>query len=98
PAGRFPYSADWGIPEIAVPAGFNQVVYETRYALSANKTNYNSITGNVRSLLPYPLPISIAFWAGPGEEPILLKVASAYEAATKHRVPPRSFGPLPGEP
>jgi hypothetical protein len=34
------------------------------------------------------------FWAGPGEEPALLKVASAYEAATHHRVAPAGFGPL----
>ena len=44
------------------------------------------------------LPIGMAFWAGPGEEGTILKAASAYEAATKHRRPPRAFGPLPGEP
>ena len=32
------------------------------------------------------------------EEATLLKAASAYEAATKHRRPPAAFGPLPGEP
>jgi hypothetical protein len=38
------------------------------------------------------------FWAGPGEEPTILKVASAYEAATHHRTPPPGFGPLPSFP
>jgi hypothetical protein len=38
------------------------------------------------------------FWAGPGNDPEVIKVASAYEAATHHRVPPPAFGPLPGEP
>jgi len=98
PSGRFPYSADWGIPEIAVPAGFNQVVYEPEFALNADKTNYNSVTGKLRTSLPHPLPISIAFWAGPGDEPTLIKVASAYEAATKHRKPPANFVPLPRKP
>jgi Asp-tRNA(Asn)/Glu-tRNA(Gln) amidotransferase A subunit family amidase len=44
------------------------------------------------------LPISLSFWAGPGEEGTILKAASAYEAATKHRRPPPAFGPLRGEP
>ncbi len=98
PSGRFPYSADWGIPEIAVPAGFNEVVYEPKFALSADKTNYSSVTSTVKSSLPHPLPISIAFWAGPGDEPALIKVASAYEAATKHRKPPAGFGTVPRKP
>jgi hypothetical protein len=34
------------------------------------------------------LPISLSFWAKPGEEGTILKAASAYEAATKHRRPP----------
>ena len=31
----------------------------------------------------------------PGSDSDVIKVASAYEAATHHRVPPPSFGPLP---
>jgi amidase len=48
----------------------------------------------VQSKLPVPMPIAISFWAGPGDEPVLIKVASAYEAATRHRTPPPAFGPL----
>jgi len=44
------------------------------------------------------MPISILVFGGPGDEPQVLTVASAYEAATQHRVPPPDFGPLPGEP
>jgi Asp-tRNA(Asn)/Glu-tRNA(Gln) amidotransferase A subunit family amidase len=40
------------------------------------------------------MPISMMIWAGPGEEPALIRVASAYEAATHHRKPPPAFGPL----
>jgi Asp-tRNA(Asn)/Glu-tRNA(Gln) amidotransferase A subunit family amidase len=44
------------------------------------------------------MPIAVTFFAGQGDEPTLLKAASAYEAATKHRVPPAAFGPVAGEP
>jgi amidase len=87
-----------GVPEIIVPSGYNQIMYEPQYALSVDKKSYISVTGTVPSLLPHPMPNSMMFWAGPGEEPTALKVASAYEAATHHRVPPPGFGPLPGEP
>jgi Asp-tRNA(Asn)/Glu-tRNA(Gln) amidotransferase A subunit family amidase len=33
--------------------------------------------------------------AEPGKEDIVLKIASAYEAASQRRVPPPAFGPLP---
>ena len=87
-----------GVPEIIVPAGFNQIVYEPRYVLSEDKRSYSLVTGTERSLLPHPMPISINFWAGPGDEATVLKAASSYEAVTKHRVPPRAFGPLQDEP
>jgi Asp-tRNA(Asn)/Glu-tRNA(Gln) amidotransferase A subunit family amidase len=86
-----------GVPEIDVPAGFNQIAYEPQFVLSADKESYREVTGTAPSTLPHPLPISLAFWGGPGDEPTLLKVASAYEAATKHRSPPPAFGPLARE-
>ena len=92
------HTALLGIPEIVVPAGFNQIVFEPEFALNAAKTRYISISGTEESLLPNPLPISIMFWAGPGDEPTLIMVASAYEAATQHRIPPPDFPPLVGEP
>jgi Asp-tRNA(Asn)/Glu-tRNA(Gln) amidotransferase A subunit family amidase len=91
--GRF--TAFIGMPQIIVPAGYNRIVYEPGFALSADKTRYNYVSGTQRSLLPRPMPISMMLWSGPGEEPVLIKIASAYEAATKHRVPPPDFGPLP---
>ena len=78
-----------GIPSIVVPAGFNQILYEPQFVLSEDKMDYDSVTGTEQTLLDAPgLPIGMMFWAGPGEEPTLLKVASAYEAATHHRAPP----------
>jgi len=40
------------------------------------------------------MPISMMFWGGPGTDPDVIKAASAYEAATHHRIPPPDFGPL----
>lgn len=88
------FTALLGGPEIEVPAGYNQVVYEPQYQLSAGKTRYISVAGEERSLLPVPMPISLMVWGGPGSEPEVIKVASAYEAATGHRKPPPDFGPL----
>ena len=87
-----------GVPEIVVPAGFNDVVYEPRFVLNAAGDRYEAVPGYERSLLDTPLPIGMMFWAGPGEEAAVLKAASAYEAASRHRVPPPDFGPLPDEP
>jgi amidase len=83
-----------GGPEIEVPAGYNQIVYEPQFVLSSDKTRYQAVTGTVESLLPVPMPISMMFWAGPGNEPELIKIASAYESATHHRIPPLDFGEL----
>jgi hypothetical protein len=44
------------------------------------------------------LPVGVDFVGRPFDEPLLLKIASAYEASTKHRMPPPEFGPLKGEP
>ena len=87
-----------GVPEIVVPAGFNDVVYEPRFVLNAAGDRYDAVPGYERSVLETPLPISMMFWAGPGDEATVLKAASAYEAATRHRMPPPDFGPLPNEP
>jgi amidase len=46
--------------------------------------------------LPEPgLPFSLVFRAEPGKEDVLLRVASSYEAASRRRIPPPAFGPLP---
>jgi Asp-tRNA(Asn)/Glu-tRNA(Gln) amidotransferase A subunit family amidase len=41
------------------------------------------------------MPISITFFAGQGEEPALIRIGTAYEAATRHRTAPPLFRPLP---
>ncbi len=92
------FTALIGAPEIDVPAGYNQINYEPQYVLSADTKTYSEVTGSVKSMLPNPMPVSLMFWAGQGNEPTLIKAASAYEEATHHRVPPKNFGPVAGEP
>jgi Asp-tRNA(Asn)/Glu-tRNA(Gln) amidotransferase A subunit family amidase len=84
------------IPRIVIPAGVTDVIYEPQYALNADKTNYVSVLApdTPRTRLAHPLPISITIFAGQGEEPTLIKVGTAYEAATHHRFAPPMFGPV----
>jgi Asp-tRNA(Asn)/Glu-tRNA(Gln) amidotransferase A subunit family amidase len=88
------FTALIGGPEFDVPAGFTQTVYEPTYRLTADGTRYEAVTGTVESKMQYPMPVSLMIWAGPGNEPALIRVASAYEAATHHRKPPPAFGPV----
>jgi amidase len=89
------FTALLGSPEADVPAGFVTTTYDPKYVLSPDKKSYIAVTGTVQSKLPHPLPISLMFWAGPGSDAEVIKVASAYESATHHRTPPPMFGPLP---
>ncbi len=75
----------------------NSVIYEPKYALNEDKTNYESVLppGTAKTTLPQPMPISITFFAGQGEEPTLVKIGTAYESATHHRFAPPAFGPVP---
>lgn len=83
-----------GVPEVTVLAGYNDVVYDPHYELSPDRKSYTLVSGAIRSTLPHPMPFNINFWAGPGDEPTVLKAASAYETATQYRIPPAAFGPL----
>jgi amidase len=80
-----------GFPAITVPAGFTSVVYDRVADASAE--------GGTRLIGPIKarLPVGIDFLGKPFDEPTLLKIAAAYEAATKHRTVPTGFGPIAGE-
>ena len=88
------FTAMMGVPEMEVPAGFTDVAYEPTYVLSTDKKEYVATTGSVQTKLEHPMPVSLMLWAGPGDEPEMIKIASAYEAATHHRKPPPDFGPV----
>jgi len=78
-----------GFPVMTVPAGFTTEVWDR--VRDGAETRLVGPT-------PARLPVGIDVISRPFDEPVLLKIASAYEAATKHRSPPPAFGPLAGEP
>jgi amidase len=85
-----------GLTEVLIPAGYVTTVYDPVFALSPDGTRYVSVASDTPTTIPEPgLPFSLVFRAEPGREDVLLKIASAYEAASKRRVPPPAFGPLP---
>ncbi|HKE92792.1 MAG TPA: hypothetical protein VKB34_00685, partial [Povalibacter sp.] len=97
--GGFGYGAMLGIPEVFVPAGFADSIYDLKFALSADGKSYEGKESATPTKLGgIGLPYNIGFWAEPGQEANLLKAGSAYEAATHHRRPPPAFGPVSGEP
>jgi amidase len=88
-----------GVTEVLIPAGYVRTIYEPVFVLSADKKRYIPTSNNTPTTLPPPgLPFSLVFRAEPGKEDIILKIASAYEAASKRRIPPPKFGAVPGEP
>jgi amidase len=79
-----------GFPAITVPAGFTREVWD----------RVRDANGGTRLVGPMQanLPVGVDFIARPFDDGVLFRIASAFEAATRHRRPPPDFGPLPGEP
>jgi amidase len=77
-----------GFPELGVPAGFTTQVYD--------RVRDGSVPGGTRLVGPIPakLPVSVMLFGRPFGEPTLFRIASAYESATHHRMPPPDFGPV----
>jgi hypothetical protein len=79
-----------------IPAGYVSVAYDPVFGLNADRTKYVGVASDTPTEVPAPgLPISLVFRAEPGKEDVVLKIAASYEAASKRRVPPPAFGPLP---
>jgi amidase len=92
------YGPNAGLTEVLIPAGYVTTVYDPVFALSSDRTRYVSVASDTPTTLPTPgLPFSLVFRAEPGREDVLLRVATAYEAASKRRIPPPAFGPLLAE-
>jgi amidase len=84
-----------GLTEVLIPAGYVTTVYDPVHALSRDGMRYVSAASHTPTTIPEPgLPFSLVFRAEPGKEDVLLKIASAYEAASRRRIPPPNFGPL----
>ncbi len=73
-----------GFPVITVPAGFTTEVWDR-----VREADGTRLVGPIAAALP----VGVDFIARPFDEPMLFRIASAYEAATKHRRPPPDFGP-----
>ncbi|WP_414664165.1 amidase [Horticoccus sp. 23ND18S-11] len=95
-----------GFPTITVPAGFTTQVYDRvedatqPLPPAPAEGEYVASSWRVGSRLVGPvaarLPVGLDVLARPFGEPVMLRIASAYEAATHHRSPPPDFGPLKG--
>jgi amidase len=81
-----------GFPAITVPAGFTTEVFDR--VRDPQAKDGTKLVGPVKAALP----VGIDFLGRPFDEPLLFRIASAYEQATHHRHPPADFGALPGEP
>jgi len=89
------YGPNAGLTEVLVPAGYVTTVYDPVFVLSPDATRYVPAPTRTPTTIPEPgLPFSLVFRCEPGKEDVLLKIASAYEAASRRRVPPAAFGPL----
>ena len=89
------YGPNAGLTEVLVPAGYVTTVYDPVFALSPDGTRYVATPSNIPTTIPPPgLPFSLVFRCEPGKEDVILKIASAYEAASKRRIPPPAFGML----
>jgi len=85
-----------GLTEMLVPAGYVTTAYDPIYVLNNDGTRYVSKASDKPTTIPEPgLPFSLVFRAEPGKEDTLLKIASTYELASKRRIPPPAFGPVP---
>jgi amidase len=97
-----------GFPAMTVPAGFTTEVYDWVRDPTAPLPPESDVAGGgggqlregTRMVGPIPakLPVGMDIVGRPFGEPIIFRIASAYEAATKHRTPPADFGPVAGEP
>jgi amidase len=106
--GSWSFLGQQGFPAITVPAGFTTVVYDRVRDPGApivqpsggggGDANVNTEGTHIEGPVPAKLPVGVDIVGRPFSEPLLLRIAAAYEGATHHRTPPPGFGPLPEEP
>jgi amidase len=92
------YGPNAGLTEVLVPAGYVTTVYDPVFRLSPDGKRYVPAPSDTPTTLPPPgLPFSLVFRAEPGREDVVLRIAAAYEAASRRRTPPPAFGLLQGQ-
>ena len=75
-----------GFPAISVPAGFTTEVYDR--VPDPSSPDGTRLVGPVAARLP----VGMDFASRPFGEPILVRIASAFEKVGKRREPPPEFG------
>jgi Asp-tRNA(Asn)/Glu-tRNA(Gln) amidotransferase A subunit family amidase len=81
-----------GLTEVLIPAGYVTTAYDPVYKLTPDGKKYVSQASDKPTTLAAPgLPFSLVFRCEPGKEDIVLRIASAYQAASQRRVPPPAF-------
>jgi amidase len=85
-------SPNGGFPTIVVPAGFTREVYD-RAAIRGQDGSKRA--GELVGPKAAELPVSIDFLGRLFSEPTLIRIAAAYERATRHRRPPKEFSEIP---
>src|SRR6185295_18347226 len=88
-------SPNGGFPVVVVPAGFTREVYDRAVVRGADGSKK---PGELMGPKAVALPVSIDFLGRRFSEPVLIRIAAAYEAATHHRRPPADFPKVAGEP
>src|SRR5215203_1602166 len=77
-----------GLTEVLIPAGYVTTAYDPVYKLTPDGKRYVSQASDKPTTIAAPgLPFSLVFRAEPGKEDVLLRIAAAYEAASKRRAP-----------
>ena len=88
-----------GHTSVLIPAGYVRTAYDPAFTLSEDRQRYIPTNNNTPTTLSEPgAPFSLVFRAEIGREDMILRVASAYEQATKRRVSPPMFPPITGDP
>jgi amidase len=87
------YGPNAGLTEVLIPAGYVREAWDPLFRLSEDRKRYLPAPADAPTALPAPgLPFSLVFRAEPGREDVVLRIASAYEAASRRRIPPPNFG------
>jgi Asp-tRNA(Asn)/Glu-tRNA(Gln) amidotransferase A subunit family amidase len=85
-------SSNGGFPTVVMPAGFTREVYDRATVRGADGSKR---AGELVGPKPIAMPVSIDIMGRLFSEPVLIRIAAAYERATRHRTAPKDFPALP---